>query len=90
MDKLSAYTAEVNDDEIALFIWVVDAGPYNGIAWLGSACNSGSTENLSSKTSVTRGPSRGIVETAEVNQLEKGVLIPYENYYASFLVSFLV
>ena len=64
--KLSAKTAELNDEEVNLYAWIVDGGGDNGIAWLGSACKTGSGEN--SKTSLVRGPSRynAIIETAEV------------------------
>ena len=69
--KLSDRTAEENDDSVDLMVWVVDgSGPYTGLAFLGAACDSGSTEyTSSSKTSVTRGPSRynAIIETAEVS-----------------------
>ena len=56
----------MNDDEVNLYAWIVDGGGDNGIAWLGSACKTGSGEN--SKTSLVRGPSRynAIIETAEV------------------------
>ena len=66
MRKLSAKTAELNDEEVNLYAWIVDGGGDNGIAWLGSACKTGSGEN--SKTSLVRGPSRynAIIETAEV------------------------
>ena len=56
----------MNDEEVNLYAWIVDGGGDNGIAWLGSACKTGSGEN--SKTSLVRGPSRynAIIETAEV------------------------
>ena len=49
-----------------MYAWVVDGGGDNGMAWLGTACKTGSGEK--SKTSMTRGPSRfnAIIETAEV------------------------
>ena len=43
--KLSAKTAEMNDEEVNLYAWIVDGGGDNGIAWLGSACKTGSGEN---------------------------------------------
>ena len=68
LNKLSAKTAELNDNDIAMYAWVTDgSGSYTGLAWLGSACVTGT--GTFSKTSVTRGPSRyhAIIETAEVS-----------------------
>ena len=51
-----------------MYAWIVDgSGSYTGLAWLGSACNTGT--GRWSKTSVTRGPSRwnAIIETSEVS-----------------------
>ena len=51
-----------------MYAWIVDgSGSYTGLAWLGSACYTGT--GRWSKTSVTRGPSRwnAIIETSEVS-----------------------
>ena len=65
---LSRKTQELDDDTIALYTWVVNgAGQINGVAFGGFACITGT--GGPSKTSMTRGPSRGIVETAEVSCL---------------------
>ena len=52
-----------------MYAWIVDGGGDNGIAWLGTACKTGS--GMNSKTSIVRGPSRyhAIIETAEVSSL---------------------
>ena len=73
--KLSAKTAELNENEVNMYAWIVDGGGDNGIAWLGSACKTGTGEN--SKTSTVRGPSRynAIIETAEV--ITRNSLIKY-------------
>ena len=66
IEKLSSFTAEMNEPDVALYAWITDNGGDNGLAFTGTACNVGSMEN--SKTSMTRGPSRSnaIIETAEV------------------------
>ena len=60
-------SATLNESDIAMYAWIVDGGGINGLAFTGSACRIGSGE--SSKTSMTRGPSRydAIIETAEVS-----------------------
>ena len=65
LDKLNANTKEFNDDNIALYAWIVGGitGTVTGIAWGGGACDT------SSKSSVSSGPSRGIISTAEVSIL---------------------
>ena len=76
LDIISAHSAGLADDSIDMYIWIVDgSGPYTGMAWLGSACYTGSatcTRNCYAKTSLTRGPSRrnAIIETAEVSWLK--------------------
>ena len=67
LDKLSVKTAELNEDEVNMYAWIVDGGGDNGIAYLGTACKTGSGKK--SKTSIVRGPSRyhAIIETAEVS-----------------------
>ena len=66
IEKLSSFTAEMNEPDVALYAWITDNQGMNGLAFTGTACNVGSEEK--SKTSMTRGPSRydAIVETAEV------------------------
>ena len=62
--------AELNENNIDMYTWIVDgSGKYTGLAWLGSACHTGT--GGFSKTSVSKGPSRrnAIVETAEVSVL---------------------
>ena len=65
--KLSVKTAELNEDEVNMYAWIVDGGGDNGIAWVGKACKTGSGKK--SKTTMVRGPSRyhAIIETAEVS-----------------------
>ena len=69
LKKLSVKTAELDEDEVDMYAWIVDGGGDNGIAWLGTACKTGS--GMNSKTSIVRGPSRyhAIIETAEVSSL---------------------
>jgi hypothetical protein len=66
LKKVSVKTAEYNETDVDMYAWIVDGGGDNGMAWLGTACKTGSGEK--SKTSITRGPSRhnAIIETAEV------------------------
>ena len=63
--KVSKTTADLNEDDVAMYAWIVDGGGDNGLAWLGTACKIGSGRK--SKTSICRGPSRqnAIIETAE-------------------------
>ena len=67
LEKLSVKTAEYNEDGVDMYAWIVDGGGANGMAWVGTACETGLGDT--SKTSITRGPSRynAIIETAEVN-----------------------
>ena len=67
LKKVSEKTAELGENDVALYAWIVDGGGANGMAWLGSACEHGSGGK--SKTSITRGPSRqnAIIETAEAS-----------------------
>ena len=67
LKRLSVKTAELNESDVDMYTWVVDGGGDNGLAWVGTACKTGSGEK--SKTSLTRGPSRyhAIIETAEVS-----------------------
>ena len=53
----------LNEPEVDLYGWIVNTGTVNGIAaGIGTAC-----DNIEfRKTSMARGPSRGVVETAEV------------------------
>ena len=66
LNKLSVKTAEYNESDVDMYAWIVDCGGDNGMAWLGTACKTGSGGK--SKTSMARGPSRhsAIIETAEV------------------------
>ena len=67
LKELKKHTENVKDDEIDLYVWLVDgAGSYTGYGYIGSACDS----HYGQKTSMTRGPSRSnaIVETAEVGK----------------------
>ena len=75
LKKLSVKTAEYNEDDVDMYAWIVDGGGANGLAWVGTSCKTGSGE--SSKTSLTRGPSRynAIIETAEVSFYNMGPFI---------------
>ena len=50
----------VNETDVDLYAWFNNNGSCTGLAYGGVACHQ------AFKTSLTRGPSRGIVETAEV------------------------
>ena len=65
IEKLSSFTAEMNEPDVALYAWITDNAGMNGLAFKGTACHVGPGKT---KTSMTRGPSRwdAIVETAEV------------------------
>ena len=66
----------INDPDVAVYAVIVNipAGAgVTGIAYTGGACKNRPAKTsagkiLSMKTSVTRGPARGVVETAEVIQ----------------------
>ena len=50
----------LNEPDVDLYAWINNRGSCSGVAYVGTACH------RSHKTSLTRGPSRGLVETAEV------------------------
>ena len=53
----------LNEPDVDLYAWINNKGSCTGVAaGIGSACDNVSHR----KTSLTRGPSRGVVETAEV------------------------
>ena len=56
----------LNEADVGLYAWINNAGSCTGTAaGIGTAC-----DNINyQKTSITRGPSRGVVETAEVNSI---------------------
>ena len=66
----------INDPDVAVYAVIVNTpagGGVTGIAYTGGACKNRPAKTsagkiLSMKTSVTRGPARGVVETAEVIQ----------------------
>ena len=52
----------LNEQDVDLYAWICNEGRYTGVAPVGSAC-----DNIRyRKSSLTRGPSRGVIETAEV------------------------
>ena len=54
----------LNEQDVDLYAWICNEGTYSGVAPLGAAC-----DNIRyRKSSLTRGPSRGVIETAEVAQ----------------------
>ena len=59
--EAEAEVIRLNEPDVDLYAWIsgVESG-YNGVAGIGEACGT-------KKSSLTRGPSRGVVETAEVN-----------------------
>ena len=60
---MTAEVRRLNEPDVDLYAWITNTGAVNGIAaGIGTAC-----DNIEfKKTSMTRGPSRGVVETAEV------------------------
>ena len=53
---------KLNEPDVDLYLWINNEGIYNGRAYQGTACDN----KWHYKTSLTKGPSRGVVETAEV------------------------
>ena len=58
--RTEAEVARVGKPDVDVYAWLTDTGPYNGYANRGAACGG------ASRTSLTMGPTRGIIETAEV------------------------
>ena len=67
----------MKDSEVGLYMWIVDAGRGGGHAWVGGACNQakrgipGVDSSYFSKTGMAQGPSRQVVDTAEVRYFWK-------------------
>ena len=58
-----AAVRRLNEPDVDLYAWINNKGRCSGVAaGIGSACDN----RYFRKTSLTRGPSRGVVETAEV------------------------
>ena len=72
MNELGDAKAGVEDSEVDFYLWIVDGGSRGGHAWVGGACNQakkgipGVESSYFSKTGMAQGPSRQIVDTAEV------------------------
>ena len=73
MDGLGKTAKEVkrlNDPDVDIYIWINDLPKGGGL--LGQAYTSGACDaNIRRRTSLSRGPSRGVVETAEVIHFQK-------------------
>ena len=54
------YVNTLNEPDVEVYAWITDHDGGTGIAYRGGACNW-------ARTSLTRGPRRSVVETAEVN-----------------------
>ena len=63
INGLVGLTRRLNEPDVDLYAWINNAGSCTGVAaGIGGACDNRSHR----KVSLTRGPSRGVVETAEV------------------------
>ena len=66
IDYTASWIESNGNANIALYVWITNLNPaYDGIAFRGGACNG------RKRTSLTYGPSQGVVETAEVSNEEK-------------------
>ena len=72
LHELGDAKAGTEDSEVCFYMWIVDGGSGGGHAWVGGACNQakkgipGVESSYFSKTGMAQGPSRQIVDTAEV------------------------
>ena len=72
LNELGDAKANMKDSEVGFYLWIVDNGNGGGHAWVGGACNQakkgtpGVESSYFSKTGMAQGPSRQIVDTAEV------------------------
>ena len=84
LNELGDAKADMKDSEVGLYMWIVDAGRGGGHAWVGGACNQakkgipGVESSYFSKTGMAQGPSRQIVDTAEVRYFR---IIEHISYY---------
>ena len=64
LDDSIAEVRRINDPDVDVYAWIVNQYRWcAGIAWLGAAC-----DNIDlKKSSISAGPKRGVVETAEVH-----------------------
>ena len=63
LNSLVRLTRRINEPDVDLYAWINNRGSCTGVAaGIGGACDNRSYR----KVSMTRGPSRGVVETAEV------------------------
>ena len=62
LSRTKSEVKRLNEPDVDLYIWINNEGSYTGQAWVGTACDN----TWYQKTSLTRGPSRGVIETAEV------------------------
>ena len=57
----------LNEDDVDVYAWIGDnceGCSYSGMGYLGGVCDN----QWNYRTSLTRGPSRGVIETAEVTK----------------------
>ena len=71
LDETISVIRRLNEQDVDLYAWITNPKDgYTGMALLGTAC-----DNIRyRKSSLTRGPDRGVIETAEVIQKEFGIL----------------
>ena len=62
LSRTRSEVRRLNEPDVDLYLWINNEGIYNGRAYQGTACDN----KWHYKTSLTKGPSRGVVETAEV------------------------
>ena len=62
IERTKSEIRRLNEPDVDLYIWITNKGISAGRAFVGSACDN----TLYRKTSLTQGPSRGVIETAEV------------------------
>lgn len=62
LSRTKSEVRRLNEPDVDLYIWINNEGYYAGQAWVGTACDN----TWYQKTSLTRGPSRGVIETAVV------------------------
>ena len=67
-NSLQGVVRNLNEPDVDLYVWITnDPTGYNGIAQIAGAC-----DNFNYwKSSLSKGPRRGVVETAEVIQHQK-------------------
>ena len=62
LSRTKSEVRRLNEPDVDLYIWINNEGYYYGQAYVGFACDN----TWYQKTSLTRGPSRGVIETAVV------------------------